>query len=507
MNQILAILNQLAATDSTKEKEAILSKNKGNEHLKQIFYMTYCKQVSFGITPRGLNFTGSVGPMTLLEFTDELMAKYATRQLTGHAGLHYMQQMLDSMTAESCEVARRILDRDLSCGTGATLANKIWDDLVPKQPCFLSESFSLKNLAKIIFPAFAQLKADGSRAMALVTRENGDIRVSLMSRAGNEYYGLESITEQLVDVAHIVYNAYPEYGDFVIDGEVIHNPSRFKTVAPVFSLDSLFGPYEDEDEDEEPVDIESARTTSNGLANKSLNNTISATEQAEMVFNVWDIIPMEVYFGRSPSVIQYEQRYDTLTDLVGLPGSLAYKNIDLIENEIVENYEAALAVYRKYVNQMREGIILKNRHGLWADARTADQIKFKEEIEIDLKVKAVYPHKKDPTKLGGVTLVDASGQIEVDCGSGFKDKTHNKVGRTKVEIPLSERHEYDRQLLMSIGVVGEIMQIKCNGLLTRKNRKPHEPKYRLFLPIFQLIRRDKTEPNHIHDVFPDAILD
>ncbi|UOX40331.1 ATP-dependent DNA ligase [Aeromonas phage GomatiRiver_11] len=507
MNQIFTILNQLAATDSTKEKEKILSQNKSNALLERIFYMTYCKQVSFGITPRGLNFTGSVGPMTLEAFTDELMAKYATRKLTGHAGMHYMQQMLDSMTSESCEVARRILNRDLECGTGATLANKIWEGLVPKQPCFLSESFSLKNLAKIIFPAYAQLKADGSRAMALITRENGDIRVSMMSRAGNEYYGLTAITEQLIDVADIVYAHYPEYGDFVIDGEIIHNPARFAAVKPRFSLDDLFGTLEEVEEVVDVESIESARTTSNGLANKSLNNSLSEQEQSEMVFNVWDIIPMEVYFSRKPSVIQYEDRYKMLIELVGLPGSNFIKNIDLIENEVVETYEAALAVYRKYVNQMREGIILKNIHGLWADARTTDQIKFKEEIEIDLLIKAVYPHKKDPTKLGGVTLVDASGQIEVDCGSGFKDKTHNKVGSKKVEIPLSERHEYDRQLLMSQGIVGEIAQIKCNGLLTRKNRKPHEPKYRLFLPIFQHLRRDKSEPNHIHDVFPDAILD
>ncbi|APU01991.1 DNA ligase [Aeromonas phage L9-6] len=501
MTHILDILNSLAATDSTKEKEKILGQHKGNALLETVFKLAYNKRLTYGITPKGLRFIGSVGPMSLEQFCDELVSKYSTRNLTGNAGFNYMQQMLDSMTSASCEVARRILARDLECGASVALGNKTWPGIIPEQPCFLAESFSLKALAKIIFPAFAQLKADGSRSMAIISVDGEEINI--VSRGGNEYIGLVDIKAQLKEIAGALNG---KLGDFVVDGELVHNPHRKPVKTPKqHTLDDLFGL---EEIIEEPGQ-ESDRNKSNGLGNKSLNGTLTDEEQSEMLFNVWDIVPADVYFGKRKCFMECEDRFNLLKELVGDTGSMKYSNIELIECEEVENYEEALEIYRRNVQRDREGIILKNKHGMWVDARTADQIKFKEEIEIDLLIVDVYPHKKHPNKVGGITVQDASGNIQVNCGSGFKDTTHRKINGKKVEIPLSERHEYDRELLMTQidQLKGSIAQLKCNGLQTRKGRKPHEPKYKLFLPIFQLIRHDKKVANHIHDVFPDAILD
>lgn len=512
MSHILDILNEISATDSSKAKEKILGENKDNALLRKVFELAYNKRLTYGITPKDLNFTGSVGPMSLESFCDELIEKYSTRKLTGNAGLHYMQQMLDSMTGASCEVARRILSRDLMCGASVALGNKTWPGVIPEQPQYLAAPYSEKNLKKIKWPALAQLKADGARCMALISADGST--VSLVSRNGNEYLNLYDITSQLKEIAEVVRVTLPHYGDFVIDGELIHNPSAPRSIIKTpkqHTLDDLFGiPEDDELED----DIESDRNKSNGLSNKALNATISQQEQSEMIFNVWDIVPQDVYFERVPSTLWYENRFATLGCLTqefngGDSHVQKYPNIRLIESEEVETYEQALKVYQRYVDQDREGIILKNKDGLWANARTTDQIKFKVEVEIDLKIVEVYPHRKDKTKVGGFVLEDSSGQIRVRCGSGLKDTTHKKVNGAKVEIPISERHEYDRQALMLIKneLIGQIVQCKCNGLQERKGRKPNEAKFKLFLPIFQLIRRDKSKPNHIHDVFPDAILD
>lgn len=508
MSHILDILNSLSATDSTKEKEKILSKNKGNTLLELVYKLAYNKRLTYGITPKGLRFTGSVGPMLLETFCEELVAKYSTRNLTGNAGIQYMQQMLDNMSSASCEVARRILSRDLECGASVALGNKTWPNLIPEQPQYLAAPYSEKNLKKIVWPAYAQLKADGARCMALVSADGS--LVSLTSRNGNEYCNLYDITSQLREIAEVVRVTLPHYGDFVIDGELVHKPKPAIKTAKQHTLDDLFGSPEEEIEDE---DTESDRNKSNGLSNKALNATISQEEQSEMVFNVWDIIPQDVYYERVPSTLWYENRFATLGCLVtkfdGSDQVQKYQNIQLIESEEVQDYEQARKIYQRYVDQDREGIILKNKAGLWANARTTDQIKFKVEVEIDLKIVEVYAHRKDKSKVGGFVLEDSTGQIRVRCGSGLKDTTHRKVDGKKIEIPMSERHEYDRQALMMIAssLIDQIVQCKCNGLQVRKGRKPHEPKYKLFLPIFQLIRRDKSKPNHIHDVFPDAILD
>lgn len=503
---ILDILNEISSTDSSKEKEKILNRNKENNLLKTVFTLAYNRQLTYGITPKGLNFGGSVGPMSLENFCDELVKKYSTRNLTGNAGIHYMQQMLDSMSSSSCEVARRILSRDLNCGASVALGNKTWPGIIPEQPQFLAAPYSEKNLKKIRWPAIAQLKADGARCMALVSADGS--QVSLVSRNGNEYLKLYDITSQLKELAQVVRETLPHYGDFVIDGELIHRApfsASIKT-AKQHTLDDLFGIPETNDEEE----IESDRNKSNGLSNKALNGTISDVEQSEMIFNVWDIIPQEVYYEREKSKLYYENRFATLACLTeAFGGTQKYQNIQLIESEEVETYEQAIKIYQRYVDQDREGIILKNKDGMWANARTTDQIKFKVEVEIDLKIVEVYPHRKDASKVGGFVLEDSSGQIRVRCGSGLKDTTHKKVNGAKVEIPICERHEYDRQALMLIKneLIGQIVQCKCNGLQERKGRKPDEAKFKLFLPIFQLIRRDKSKPNHIHDVFPDAILD
>lgn len=509
MNHILDILNSLEATDSTKEKEKILAKHKSNALLEKVFKLAYNKRLTYGITPKALNFTGSVGPMSLEAFCNELVDKYSTRILTGNAGANYMQQMLDSMSSASCEVARRILSRDLMCGASVALGNKTWPGIIPEQPQYLAAPYSEKNLKKIKWPAIAQLKADGARCMALISSDGS--LVSLVSRNGNEYFNLYNITSQLREIAEVVRVTLPHYGDFVIDGELIHNPVKSITKTPKqHTLDDLFGiPQETDSED----DIESDRNKSNGLSNKALNATISNEEQSEMIFNVWDIIPQDVYFERVPSSLWYENRLATLgcltTAFDGDEYVQKYPSIRLIESEEVSTYEQALKIYQRYVDQDREGIILKNQDGLWANARTTDQIKFKVEVEIDLKIVEVYAHRKDKSKVGGFVLEDSTGQIRVRCGSGLKDTTHKKVDGVKVEIPISERHEYDRQALMLIKdeLIGKIVQCKCNGLQERKGRKPSEAKFKLFLPIFQLIRNDKSTPNHVHDVFPDAILD
>lgn len=482
---IFEIIKQLAKTDSTKEKEAILRAHENNETLARVFKMTYSKRYTYGIT-RVPDASAGMGIYTLEQALDILEQQFVTRQVSGNRAIEMLNSVCNALTHDDFQVLRRLIKRDLECGAGVSIPNKVWPGLVPEQPCFLSASFSEKNLKNIKYPAYAQLKADGARCMALID-ELGN--VSLTSRAGNEYLGLTNVVAQLKALG---------VTNVMIDGELIHKPK--KKAFDIFALDE-----EDVDDDlaEAQEEIESDRNKSNGLSNKALNGSLSNAEQEEMVFNVWDIVDLDVYWGRKPSNEIYDVRFGKLIDIVGTQ----YANIELIESKIVNSYEEALALYRHYVEQGREGIILKNKHGLWADARTTDQIKFKEEIEIDLVVVDIYPHKKDPNKLGGITVEDRSGRIRCNCGSGFKDKTHDKDKATKkkVLIPLHHRHEYDRELLWSqrFDLLGSIVQLKCNGLQTSKGRKSKDGKaeFKLFLPIFQLIRRDKSIANDITEVF------
>ena len=118
-----------------------------------------------------------------------------------------------------------------------------------------------------------------------------------------------------------------------------------------------------------------------------------------------------------------------------------------------------------------EGIILKDGNGIWEDKRAKHQIKFKGELECDLKIVAVEPGTgKYEGMLGAIVCESADGVVKVNVGSGFTD---------------AHRKNYGQEL------VDKIVAIKYNSRI--KNKLGDES---LFLPIFVEIRDDKDVADH-----------
>ncbi|WWS23958.1 DNA ligase [Klebsiella phage vB_Kpn_AM_K2] len=143
---------------------------------------------------------------------------------------------------------------------------------------------------------------------------------------------------------------------------------------------------------------QTARTESNGLANKAIKGTISAEEAEGMRFQVWDYVPLDVVYseGKVPG-FAYDVRFRALELM-----SKGYDKIILIENHVVHNIHEARAIYKTYVDQGLEGIILKNIGAYWEDKRSKNLVKFKEVITVDLKCVGSYEHRKQPGKMGGL---------------------------------------------------------------------------------------------------------
>jgi len=79
---ILQILNELASTLKIKEKEAILAREKDNALLKEIFRITYTKQIMFYIKQFPTILYHNV-PMISLEKAIELLEELSNRRYTG----------------------------------------------------------------------------------------------------------------------------------------------------------------------------------------------------------------------------------------------------------------------------------------------------------------------------------------------------------------------------------------------------------------------------------------
>ncbi|AUM58424.1 ATP-dependent DNA ligase [Proteus phage phiP4-3] len=470
------IIVELASTDSLKEKENILLKYKNNLLVKDVFRLTYSQRVKFHIK-KIPEYEPKTESKTLRDALDFLENVLGERVLTGHAAIAALKDVLESLCPKDAALIKRIVKRDLECGVGRSIPNKVWENLLPKQPQFLAAPFSKANVSKIKFPALAQLKADGARCFAEVV----DGEVNLYSRSGSEYLGLDLLKEEIVSITEGL-------GNVVLDGELVYFPKSTKQ-----GLDLFF----DEDEEE---NIVASREEGNGIANKSIQGTISKTEADCVKFQVWDLINYEVTQGTQTDNSEISKPYEKrLKDLESITKNA--ERLESIPSQEVKTLEEAQVIYRKYVDMKLEGIILKNKLGVWADGRTCDQVKFKEEKDFDLEIIGAYPHSKDPEKLGGVNLRSRDGTILVDCGSGFKDKDYEKVKGKKVWIPLDKRHELDRRLLWDLHMKGELIGMIISGVCNAAQKVDGRETYSLFLPRVKMRRLDKQEANDFYEIF------
>jgi ATP-dependent DNA ligase len=284
----------------------------------------------------------------------------------------------------------------------------------------LCSQFEEKLINKIKWPAYVQLKMDGMRFNAIVR----DGKCEFRSRNGKEIQLLGNLEEEFIEMAGDV--------DCVFDGELLVNDKGI-------ILD---------------------RQTGNGILNKANKGTIKTDEARKVHATVWDVIPYTQFID-GHCATPYSHRFMTLKGMV-----FQKKKIHLVQSDTVENIEEANALFEQYLNAGQEGIILKDTTGVWEDKRTKSQIKFKGELECDLKIVGIQAGTgKYEGMLGAILCESADGVVKVSVGSGFNDDHRKTLGEE---------------------IIGKVVAVKYNARITNR-----EGEQSLFLPIFVEIRDDK----------------
>ena len=171
-----------------------------------------------------------------------------------------------------------------------------------------------------------------------------------------------------------------------------------------------------------------------------------------------------MYFVDGECPTAYGTRMESLKVLFGKHQP---KKIHLVDSWEVQNYEEAKTLFEGLLAQGQEGIILKDKRGVWEDKRAKHQIKFKGELECDLKIVGVEEGTgKYAGMLGAVLCESSDGVVQVRVGSGFNDE--------------------QRKTLWGENLVDKIVAVKYNMRI--KNKLGEES---LFLPIFIEVRNDK----------------
>ena len=427
-----AFFNDLAANASRNYKLEKLEENRDNAGLIHVVRLALDPFTNFYIRKIPA-YTRNDKNMKLGQAVEQLY-ELSSRNVTGNAAIEFLRNLLSSLETEDAKVIERIIQKDLKCGVSISTANAVWTGLVNDYPVMLCSQFEQKLVDKVQFPALVQTKMDGMRFNAIVR----DGKVEYRSRNGKEIQLLGNLDADFIKLAGEV--------DCVFDGELLVND---KGVV----LD---------------------RQTGNGILNKANKGTISDLEARKVRATIWDVIPY-LYFVDGECPVPYGKRIGSLTMLIDTHKP---EKISLVDSWEVENYEEAKTLFEGLLADGQEGIILKDKRGVWENKRAKHQIKFKGELECDLKIVAVEEGQgKAVGMLGAIVCESSDGLLKVNVGSGFNDAHRNNLWCIRDTL------------------IGKVVAVKYN--MRSKNKAGDES---LFLPIFVEIRDDKDVADSLGDI-------
>jgi len=200
------VIQKLESDNSSLFKQSVIKENLDNEEFIMGAKMCLDPLVTFGV--KQVPFSETDGPGLPWKEFEQLAYELQTRQLTGHDARDAIQRDCDMATNEQWnDWYRRILIKDLRCGTGAKLINKVQKDTIPLFGCMLAHD-GAKHPKKIAGECYVEYKYDGVRVIAIV--QNGS--ATLHSRNGKLLENFPHIEESL---------SKPEFNGLVFDGEVM----------------------------------------------------------------------------------------------------------------------------------------------------------------------------------------------------------------------------------------------------------------------------------------------
>lgn len=242
--------------------------------------------------------------------------------------------------------------------------NKSTTETVTVPSPMLAHSFD-KQSAKIVFPCLVQPKLDGVRMLCHVSLANNT--VECYSRTGKAFDSvpLQNITR---DLMHIV-QKHKNMTDFFWDGEL-------------FSTELMF------------EDIVGACRTS---------VTHDSEKYKHLEYHVYDLLP------NPNQSMQYTDRYNLLESV------LSSKNtsfVRLVECKSVDNKEDIFDMHDRYISQGYEGVMIRNKKGVYKSSRSYDLQKYKHFVDHEYTI-------VDVKEAVGSDMGTAIIQCKMENGNSF----------------------------------------------------------------------------------------
>ncbi len=384
------VVAELEADNSRLAKEAIVKRESesGNDELFRGFRAAYDAMVTFGVkkvdekTGDGKGITSDA----FWKIADQL----ASRNLTGNdaqVAINYLR--MNAREAEWNSWYRRILIKDMRCGTSDTTVNKIAGKIngnytIPVFSCQLAHD-GANHESKVSGKKLVEVKLDGVRVITIVY-PNGN--VDQYSRNGKELVNFEHIKRQIAK--HAVFFKEP----MVLDGEVMS--SSFQDL------------------------MKQVHRKSDVLAN-------------DAVLNLFDIVPLKDFQEGFCEFSQTDRSNSLKTWFTPLADHMPNVTVvgqELVDLDTVEGAQEFSAINASAIAGGYEGIMIKDPNAGYETKRSVAWLKQKPYIEVTLEVKNVEEGTgKNVGRLGALVCEgqDDGKSIAVNVGSGLTDDMRNSI--------------------------------------------------------------------------------
>lgn len=442
-SQVLALLDDIAATPGKNDKQAMVTGGMQAELFKKVCEYAYNPFKTYGIRKR----PDLIGENCGNEFDDgtfELLDALISRKLTGTAAIEAVRGELTALNKASSELLWRIIAKDLRAGFSESTINKACKGLIPDFPymrCCLPKDAKLST-----WPwasgAISQEKADGM--FANINVEEGEI-VTITSRQGTPF-PIEAFDSLVSELTMRMPSGVQLHGELL-----------------VMSMNDGILP----------------REIGNGILNSVANGGKFGLGEFP-IYMVWDMIPLTAVVTKGKHEQPYSRRLARIiTALKAVPG--AY--VKLIETRIVNSIEEAYAHAGDLMMKGKEGTVVKHPNAIWKDGTSKEQVKLKLEFEVDLVINAIMPGREGTKNEGRAGAFSCSSS----CGGLVVDVTvKNEALRDRVDANPEE-------------FIGKIIAVTANDIM-----KPSESNnlHSLFLPRMSegSYRTDKTEADSLQRI-------
>lgn len=392
-DQLLAMVNRIAAEPGRTEKERLLADLAATADGRTLIQLAYNPFKTWGVTQKAMpTRSGPDVAVSSMGVIEGLLNRLAKRELSGNDAREAVDAAFGVLPPAAGELLWRCLNKDLKAGVAEASIKAVDPSLVPTFAVMRAHPYEEKRITR--FPVAVEPKLDGHRTTFIAKDGSGgfftrtgkvvpdlDHMVEPTLKALKHWSGLtriitkagENPVEQFLSQTSYV-NGMPQ---IVLDGEIMPDSGAF-------------------------------------------NDVKRAMKEGRAVFNIFDMLTWEQFDKVGPVERPYVERRACVADMVRATQHLGDK-LAMTEIQVARSHEEIQAIYQGHRAAGHEGSMVKKLDGFYHKKKCHEWLKLKNEDTEDLPVIGVYQGQaggKYENTIGGLIVDRNSVEVRV---SGISD--------------------------------------------------------------------------------------